>query len=83
MGFLQRSIRREQSNAGIDLNLNRGLKVLRMFATILERLDHHKGKGGQKMVVEHVHIYKGGQAIVGSVKVGKSKVPRRSDEEQD
>ena len=62
MEFLRRSVRQEQSNAGIDLNLNRAMKLLRMFATQLERLDHHRGKGGQKMVVEHVHIYKGGQA---------------------
>jgi hypothetical protein len=60
------------------------MKILRMFAMQVERLDHHRGKGGQKMVVEHVHIYKGGQAIVGTVKMrqDKSKV-KRSDEEQE
>jgi hypothetical protein len=84
MEFLRRSVRQEQSNVGIDLNLNRSLKILRMFATQLERLDHHRGKGGQKMIVEHVHIYKGGQAVVGTVEVrrDKSNVPKRSDEEQ-
>jgi len=84
MEFLRRVARQEQSNAGIDLNLNRGMKVLRMFATLLERLDHHRGKGGQKMVVEHVHIYKGGQAIVGTVSHDKSTSgSRKPDEEQD
>jgi hypothetical protein len=85
MDFLRRCVRQEQSNAGIDLNLNRGLKLLRMFATQLERLDHHKERGGQKMVVEHVHIYKGGQAIVGTMGAGriKTNVPEGSNEEQD
>jgi hypothetical protein len=73
MEFLRRTVREEQSNAGIDLNLNRAMKLMRMFATQLESLDQHKGKGGQKMVVEHVHIYKGGQAIVGTVGAGRTK----------
>jgi len=85
MEFLRRTVRQEQSNAGIDLNLNRAMKLMRMFATQLESLDHHKGKGGQKMVVEHVHIYKGGQAIVGTVGAGRTKinVAESSNEEQD
>jgi hypothetical protein len=61
MEFLRRSARQEQSNAGIDLNLNRAMKLLRMFATQLERL----GKRRQKMVVEHVHIDKGGHPSLG------------------
>lgn len=29
--------------------------------------NRHRGKGQQKVTVEHVHIHRGGQAIVGSV----------------
>jgi hypothetical protein len=30
----------------------------------------HRGKGQQKVIVEHVHVYQGGQAIVGNVAPG-------------
>jgi hypothetical protein len=48
-------------------NLNQAGKLSRTFATLLEALNRHRGKGQQKVVVEHVHVYKGGQAIVGNV----------------
>jgi len=48
-------------------NLNQASKLSRTFATLLEALNRHRGKGQQKVVVEHVHVYKGGQAIVGNV----------------
>jgi hypothetical protein len=36
----------------------------------MEALQRYRGKGEQKMVVEHVHVHQGGQAIVGSVHQG-------------
>ena len=33
----------------------------------LEALNRHRGKGQQKVTVEHVHVHEGGQAIVGNV----------------
>src|SRR5882762_4484530 len=48
-------------------NLNQASKLSRTFATLLEALNRHRGKGQQKVTVEHVHVYKGGQAIVGNV----------------
>jgi hypothetical protein len=33
----------------------------------LESLNRHRGKGAQKVTVEHVHVHEGGQAIVGNV----------------
>ena len=30
-------------------------------------LNRHRGKGQQKVTVEHVHVHEGGQAIVGNV----------------
>src|SRR5258708_26288871 len=48
-------------------NLNQAGKLSRTFATLLEALNRHRGKGQQKVIVEHVHVYKGGQAIVGNV----------------
>jgi len=33
----------------------------------MEALKKYRGKGEQKMTVEHVHVHNGGQAIVGDV----------------
>ena len=54
-------------NQVIDSNLNRGTRLLRCFLMQLDGLNRHRSKGQQKMVVEHVHVHNGGQAIVGPV----------------
>lgn len=38
-------------------------------ATLLEALNRHRGKGQQKVAVEHVHVHAGGQAVVGMMEV--------------
>ena len=43
-------------------NLNQANKLSRTFATLLEALNRHRGKGQQKVTVEHVHVHAGGQA---------------------
>jgi hypothetical protein len=48
-------------------NLAHAGKLSRTFATLLEALNRHRGKGQQKMTVEHVHVHSGGQAVVGMV----------------
>ncbi len=45
-------------------------KLARTFTTQIEALNRHRGKAQQKMVVEHVHVYEGGQAVVGNVQGG-------------
>jgi hypothetical protein len=47
-------------------------KLMRTFVDQLEALNRYRGKGQQKVTVEHVTVNHGGQAIVGSVetKVG-------------
>lgn len=47
--------------------LNQANKLSRTFATMVDTLNKHRGKGQQKMTVEHVHVHAGGQAIVGSI----------------
>ena len=37
---------------------------------LLDALNRHRGKGQQKVTVEHVHVHAGGQAIVGAVHSG-------------
>ena len=50
-----------------DSNGNLAVKLLRTFAAQTEALQRYRGKGHQKVTVEHVHVHTGGQAIVGSV----------------
>jgi hypothetical protein len=40
-------------------------KLSRTFATLLEALNRRRGKGEQKVTVEHVRVHSGGQAVVG------------------
>jgi len=43
---------------------------------MLEALNKHRGKGQQKVTVEHVHVHQGGQAIVGHVAQGGGIEPK-------
>ena len=47
--------------------LNLGNKLARTYTMQMEALNRYRGKGQQKMTVEHVHINSGGQAIIGNV----------------
>jgi hypothetical protein len=47
-------------------------KLSRTFAVLLDALNHHRGKGMQKIMVEHVHVHSGGQAVAGMGIVPKS-----------
>jgi hypothetical protein len=55
----------EQTFEGRRDNLAHANKLSRTFATLIEALNRHRGKGQQKMIVEHVHVHYGGQAVVG------------------
>jgi transposase InsO family protein len=57
----------EQTFEGRRENLNQANKLSRTYTTLLEALNRHRGKGQQKVTVEHVHIHEGGQAIVSNV----------------
>ena len=50
-----------------DYHLNQANKLSRTYATLLESLNKHRGKGQQRVTVEHVHVHQGGQAIVGHI----------------
>lgn len=41
--------------------------LLRTFSKQVEALKTYRSKGQQKVEVEHVHVHRGGQAIVGAV----------------
>ena len=67
MECFRRAMLGEQSFEGRRENLSQANKLSRTFATLLEALNRHRGKGQQKVTVEHVHVHAGGQAIVGTV----------------
>lgn len=46
-------------------------KLARTYATQVEALQRYRGKGQQKMVIEHVNVNSGGQAIIGNVEGSK------------
>src|SRR6266516_3590533 len=67
MECYRRAMLGEQTFEGRRENLAQANKLSRTFATLLEALNRHRGKGQQKVTVEHVHVHSGGQAVVGMV----------------
>lgn len=67
MECYRRAMISEQSFEGRKENLSQANKLSRTYTTLLEALNRHRGKGSQKVTVEHVHVHEGGQAIVGNV----------------
>lgn len=50
--------------------LNMTAKLMTAFGKQVEALKRHRGRTEQRVVVEHVHVHEGGQAIVGAVEGG-------------
>lgn len=46
-------------------------KLARTYTTQMETLQRYRGKGQQKMIIEHVNVNSGGQAIIGNVETNK------------
>ncbi len=67
MECLRRAMIPNQTFEGREQALKHANKLLQTFARLLEVLDKHRGKGQQKITVEHVTVEAGGQAIVGNV----------------
>jgi len=49
-------------------------KLARTYTMQMEALQRYRGKGQQKMVIEHVNVNSGGQAIIGNVESNKKLV---------
>lgn len=64
---LRRAALPNQTMEGRDLNLKHAQKLMALYSQQLAALNKHRGKGQQKVTVEHVHVAAGGQAIVGTV----------------
>jgi hypothetical protein len=81
MECYRRAMHGEQTFEGRRENLNQANKLSRSFAVLLEALNRHRGKGQQKVTVEHVHVHSGGQAVVGVVE-NSGKGSRAKSEDQ-
>jgi hypothetical protein len=79
MECYRRAMISEQASEGCKEDLNQANKLSRTHATLLDALNRHRGKGQQKVRVEHVHVHDGGQAIVGYVEGVGYKLNRRSN----
>jgi hypothetical protein len=66
--FLRHATQEGQYAEVADAGVLRATRLMRIFNEQLEAMQRLKGKFcQQKVTVEHVHVYKGGQAIVGAV----------------
>ena len=67
MECYRRAMISEQTFEGRRESLSQANKLSRTYAVLLDALNRHRGKGQQKVTVEHVHVHSGGQAVVGMV----------------
>ena len=79
MECYRRAMIGDQTFEGRKENLNQANKLSRTWATLLEALNRHRGKGQQKVTVEHVHVHAGGQAVVGHVEAPEGRKPGGGD----
>ncbi len=77
MECLRRSMIQKQSFDGRDNNLRHAAKLLSIFAKQIETLNRNRGKGQQKMTIEHVNVEPGGQAMVGQFEAGAKRPKKR------
>ena len=69
---LKRAALPNQTFEGRDMVLKQAHKLMNLYTKQLATLNKHRGKGQQKVTVEHVNVHAGGQAIVGNVETGTS-----------
>jgi hypothetical protein len=67
MECYRRAMLGEQTFEGRREALSQANKLSRTYAALLDALNSHRGKGQQKVTVEHVHVHSGAQAVVGMV----------------
>ena len=79
MRMLGCAMRAETLNVG-QWQSGFAVKLLRTYTMQMDALQRYRGKGQQKMTVEHVHVHAGGQAIVGAV-TGGGGVQQKTEEQ--
>lgn len=69
MECLRRAALTNQTFEGRNMALTHAQKLLRLYLEQVKTLNKQRGKGDQKMVIEHVNVAPGAQAIVGNVEM--------------
>jgi hypothetical protein len=81
MECYRRAMIRDQTFEGRREALSQANKLSRTYAALLDALNRHRGKGQQKVTVEHVHVHAGGRAVVGMVQTpGGGDQPKSEDQ---
>ncbi len=83
MECYRRAMLKDQPFEGYRENLNQANKLSRTYALLLDALNRHRGKGQQKVTVDHVHVHSGGQAVVGMVETPGAGSQPKSEEKVD
>ncbi len=67
MECFRRAMIPEQTVDGRAMNLSHAGKLSRTYATMLEALQKYRGGTQQKILVQHVNVESGAQAVIGNV----------------
>jgi hypothetical protein len=67
MSCMSRAANPDNATVHVDRNVNNLTKLLRLQHETIETLNRYRRKGTQQLVVQHVNVNQGGQAIVGAV----------------
>jgi len=70
MSYLETSSNRKNQTQIREMHVNRATKLFRVYNETLEALMRYRRKGEQKVVVQHVNVAPGGQAVVGDIHQG-------------
>ncbi|MFI0435969.1 MAG: hypothetical protein ACH350_09670 [Parachlamydiaceae bacterium] len=70
MKCMARAANPENSTLNVDRNVNNLTKLLRLQHETVETLNRYRRKGAQQVVVQHVQVNQGGQAVVGAIQQG-------------
>jgi hypothetical protein len=73
----------ESSLVAATFRLHQAARFMRLFAVQMDTLNRGRGKAPseQRVTVEHVNVYGGGQAVVGNVTAGTKSAPGGGGEE--
>ena len=67
---LSRALLPSQAAESAEAYIQQTTKMLRTFAQQMDALKNYRRTGQQKVIVEHVNVNQGGQAVVGSITQG-------------
>jgi hypothetical protein len=65
--FSHRAMMSGQTEEGIERNINRASKLMKLFTAQTEALHKLRNKGQQRIIVQHVQVNEGGQAVIGDI----------------